>query len=73
MTFHVPDMSGWSEAKRGEWYYQNRAHVDEIFSGDTVTFVFDPDLTLTTREVPMTLREAKIFDRKQEYAYQHHG
>jgi len=65
MTFETPDMSGWTDAQRADYYYENRDHFNEIFSGEKATFVFDPYTTTTTREVVMTLREARAYDAKQ--------
>lgn len=72
MTFEVPDMTGWSDTDRAEFYEANVEHIDEIFDDGTVQFYADPDTTLTTRVVPMTIREAQIFDNKQKYHAQQH-
>jgi len=64
MAIEVPDMTGWTGAQEAEWYYQHRDHIDEVFNDGTQEFTTDPDKTLTTREVVMTLREAEAYDAK---------
>jgi len=72
MVFTVPDMTGWTSAQRAEFYEANADHVDEIFCGETATFVFDPDRTLTERDgVMMSMREAQTYDAKQDYLKKH--
>ena len=61
----IPSMTLEEEAA----YYEANAHrINEIFDGEPATFIFDPDYTMTTRIVPMTLREARIYDSKLAYA-----
>jgi len=72
MTYEVPDMTGWSDTERAIFYEKNAEHFDEIFSGETATFVFDPDTTLTDRDgILMSLREARTYDAKQRWLRTH--
>ena len=72
--FVKPDMTGWSDAKRGAFYMANEDHLDEIFNDGVQEFFFDPDGTITTRDgLAMTLREASAYDAKKRWLAEHPG
>ena len=71
LDYEIPDMTGWTDKQQADWYDEHHEDWDEIFSGETVEFYSDPETCLTTRIVPMTIKEARIYDAKQEYAARH--
>jgi len=72
MAFQVPDMTGWSEVERAQFYENNAEHFDEIFSGEAATFICDPNKALTERDgIIMTCREAQGYDAKKEWMAKH--
>jgi len=54
------------------YYEANADRLDEIFDGEPVQFVSDPDITLTERDgILMSFREARTYDAKQAWKRAH--